>query len=65
MIAFREAICKIAIAVVDCVQLYEMFFIAFSAIIEKGGGTGPEKPWQPSCAVIGANSIPENMSRER
>ena len=25
-----------------------MFFLRFQAIIQKGGGTGPEKPWQPS-----------------
>jgi hypothetical protein len=25
-----------------------MFFLIFYAVIEKGGGTGPEKPWQPS-----------------
>jgi len=25
-----------------------MFFLSFQAIIQKGGGTGPEKPWQPS-----------------
>lgn len=41
-----------------------MFFIAFNAVIEKGGGTGPKKPWQPSRDVIGANSIPE-MIREK
>jgi hypothetical protein len=25
-----------------------MFFLRFQAIIQKGGGTGPKKPWQPS-----------------
>lgn len=56
--------CKITISVVDYDQS-EKFFLykSFQAIIQKGGGSGPEKPWQP-LVTIGANSIPDSKCGE-